>query len=72
MLFIEFFRSKMLVSFFCVRFLVDRPSDLMVVQQIAVSLKEFDFLKGFIWGGDRSGGGNRIRGGGDLFVEKVL
>ena len=46
---IVFFKSRMRVSFLCVKFFVDKPRDLMFVQQIASSLSEFVLLKGFIY-----------------------
>ena len=45
---IVFFRSRIRVNFLCVKFFVDKPKDLIFVQQIASSLSEFVLLKGFI------------------------
>ena len=46
---IEFLRSIMRDNFLWVKFFVDSPRDLMLVQQIASSLSEFDVLKGFMY-----------------------
>ena len=48
-MFMEFLRSSIRVNFLRVKFFVDKPKDLMLVQQIASSLSEFVVLNGFIF-----------------------
>ena len=49
----EFFRSRMLLSFLWVMFLVVNPRDLMLVTLIESSLKDSVGLKGFIFHKER-------------------